>query len=123
MVDKREQSAADAPARLGCNRRTLTFHQRGDCCKSDLQEVCWPDLVGQSPTRKTLHYESERARTDHPYCWAVGTFSTAFGSRLEQKKWAFAKFSKGAVVAARYRCGFAYLQTTTACTPLPCRVQ
>lgn len=45
----------------------LIDHWAAGDCMHDLQEQCWPGLMGQSLTRKILHYVSERARTDHPY--------------------------------------------------------
>ncbi len=77
---KRELTAADLPARLGCSRRMMTCPQLADCCMYDLQELCWPGLKGLSLTRKILHCGSERARTDHPYRGPPVAISTAFAN-------------------------------------------
>lgn len=68
-------SAADVPGRRDCTHRTQTCHKDDDSGMCDLQEACWLDLKGQSLTRKTLHWESERA--DQP-CGAARSVSTAF---------------------------------------------
>ncbi len=65
--DKRQLAAVVVPTRPGYSRRMLIDHWAAGDCMHDLQGWCWPGLMGQSPTRKILHYVSERARTDHPY--------------------------------------------------------
>lgn len=45
----------------------LIDHWAAGDCMHDLRGWYWPGLMGQSLTRKILHYVSERARTDHPY--------------------------------------------------------
>jgi len=65
--DKRQLAAVVVPTRPGYSRRMLIDHWAAGDCMHDLQGWCWPGLMGQSLTRKILHYVSERARTDHPY--------------------------------------------------------
>jgi len=65
--NKRQLAAGVVPARPGYSRHMLIDHWAAGDCMHDLQGWCWPGLMGQSLTRKILHYVSERARTDHPY--------------------------------------------------------
>ena len=103
-TDKRALTAAGAPVRLGCSRRMPAFHQHADCYKRYPQELYWLGLMGQSLTRKTLHYESERARTDRPYCGAVKPISTAFNLASAKSKLGRPKPSEAAALAARDKC-------------------
>lgn len=80
-----------------------TFHQETDLGMSDVREVCWPDSMGQSLTRRTLHWECERA--DQPYHWAAQSISTAFVCKLKKLFGVSPSVLKLQVLAARERCG------------------
>ena len=69
-----------------------------------LREVCWPDSKGQSLTRRTLHWESERA--DQPYYGAAQSVSTAFGGKPKKFFGVSPTVLRMQVLAARERRGF-----------------
>ena len=68
-----------------------------------LQEVCWPDSMGQSLTRRTLHWESERA--DQPYHGAAQSVSTAFVYKSKTFYGVSQMVLQLQLFAARERCG------------------